>query len=57
MPGGKYYFTKNLTTIFAFIVGKGFDPESTGFKILGAHTDSPCLRLAPISKLENQNVH
>lgn len=48
---GKYFFTRNNSTIVAFNVGQKFDVNNTGFKIIGCHTDSPCLRLAPNSKL------
>lgn len=56
-PSGKYFFTRNNTTLFAFTVGGKFDPNNTGFKIIGAHSDSPCLRLTPISKLTANNFH
>ena len=52
--GGKYFLTRNNSSILAFTVGHKFELEKTGFKIIGAHTDSPCLRLAPISKASNQ---
>jgi len=51
-PGEKYFLTRNNTTLAAFIVGKGCAtgyPEN--FRIVGCHTDSPCIRIAPISKL------
>lgn len=38
-------------------MGKNFDINNTGFKIIGAHTDSPCLRLAPVSKLTSNDFH
>jgi len=31
--------------------------NSVGFKIVGAHTDSPCLRLAPVSKMTSSDFH
>lgn len=45
--GGRYVLTRGGSDIFAFVVGKTFDAEKHGFAIVGAHTDSPCLRLRP----------
>lgn len=53
-PGGKYYFTKNKSSLVAFSIGNKFDPSSAGvgggFKIIGCHTDSPNLKVKPYSK-------
>ena len=50
-PGESYYFSRNGTTICAFTVGKGCaDGGPNLFKVVGCHTDSPVIRLAPISK-------
>lgn len=50
--GGKYYTTRNQTSIVAFAIGKAYDASSCGFNISAAHTDSPCLRIKPVSKVE-----
>ncbi|MDV4150694.1 M18 family aminopeptidase [Clostridium sp. AL.422] len=41
---GKYYVIKNDSALIAFIVGNG-DVEEDGFKLIGAHTDSPGFRI------------
>lgn len=44
--GGRYFVVKNRSCVIAFTVGKGSLAEN-GFRIIGAHTDSPCLKIKP----------
>jgi len=50
--GGKYFVTRNGSSIVAFVVGKKFDPSRCGMAMIAAHTDSPCLRVRPNSNME-----
>lgn len=43
---GKYYTIKNNSAIIGFVIGKG-EIEENGFKLIGAHTDSPGFRIKP----------
>lgn len=43
---GKYYTVKNDSAIIAFVVGNG-DIVEDGFRLIGAHTDTPGFRIKP----------
>lgn len=49
--GGRYFVTHQGTSIGAFAVGGAFDADAGGVMIAAAHTDSPCLKLRPCSKV------
>ncbi|MCB1643941.1 MAG: M18 family aminopeptidase [Pseudomonadales bacterium] len=51
-PGG-YYVTRNDSSLIAFIVGKK-SPVETGIRMVGAHTDSPCLKVKPNPELRTR---
>ncbi|MDE5960558.1 MAG: M18 family aminopeptidase, partial [Duncaniella sp.] len=48
-PGGKYYITKNSSAVFAFVVST--EGPASGFRIISAHSDSPCLRVKPKAEM------
>ena len=45
-PGGRYFLRRGGAAILAFVVGTEA-PSTAGFRLVGAHTDSPCFRVKP----------
>jgi len=50
---GKYVVTRNDSSIIAFNLS-GTDLTETGFRMAGAHTDSPCLKVKPNAEVIKQ---
>jgi aspartyl aminopeptidase len=48
--GKSYYVIRNGSSLVAFTYGKQ-SPLENGFRIVGAHTDSPCLKVKPNPEL------
>ncbi|SCU79792.1 LADA_0B03180g1_1 [Lachancea dasiensis] len=51
--GRGYFVTRNDSAIVAFVLGEDYDGGNP-FAIIGAHTDSPVLKIKPISKRSNE---
>lgn len=46
LAAGKYYVTRNDSSIIAFVLTDA-DLAENGLSLVGAHTDSPCLKIKP----------
>lgn len=55
-PGGRYFFTRNMSSLVAFAIGEKYGVGS-GFHVIAAHTDSPCLKLKPKSASSKSCYH
>ena len=54
IAGGRYYVIRDSSSIIAFVMGKQ-PAVDTGIRLVGAHTDSPCLKIKPNPELSKQN--
>lgn len=45
-PGKSYFVTRNGSSLIAFRTGT-LNPVESGIRLVGAHTDSPCLKIKP----------
>ncbi|MCI5163481.1 MAG: M18 family aminopeptidase, partial [Candidatus Electrothrix sp. AX5] len=51
LPPGKYFVLRNDSSLIGFIWQEG----ATSLEMIGAHTDSPCLKVKPKPVLKNWN--
>ncbi|GIX30504.1 MAG: putative M18 family aminopeptidase 2 [Porticoccaceae bacterium] len=49
-PGARHYVVRNGSSLVAFVVGRRA-PAEGGLRLVGAHTDSPCLVVKPNPEL------
>ena len=55
LAGGRYYAVRDDSSIIVFVAGAK-DLTETGYKIIGAHTDSPGLRIKPNPLLNSDKL-
>ena len=53
--GGRYYVLRNQSSLIAFSLGQPGALEN-GLRMIGAHTDSPCLRVKPQPELSRHGL-
>ena len=49
--GGRYFVTRNDSSIIAFTCPR-LDFHNSGWRMIGGHTDSPCLKLKPNAQVD-----
>lgn len=55
-PDGRYYVTRNGSSLIAFTTGD-LNLAESGLRMVGAHTDSPCLKVKPTPEIEAHGYH
>lgn len=55
LSAGRYYVTRNDSSIVAFVLADS-DLAETGMNMVGAHTDSPCLKVKPKPEKVQQSL-
>lgn len=53
--GGRYFVTRNDSSLIAFTMGAP-GALKNGIRMIGAHTDSPCLRVKPQPEMNQQGL-
>lgn len=53
-PGGRYFITRNLSSIIAFCIP---EKETNSFHIMATHSDSPCFKIKENPELSSANMY
>jgi aspartyl aminopeptidase len=51
VPGGRYFFTRGGSSLVAFSLPAEDTAPPPSFTVIGAHTDSPCFKVKPVSNI------
>ncbi|WP_191603012.1 M18 family aminopeptidase [Marinomonas algicola] len=54
--GGNYFVTRNASSVIAFTAPE-LNFHTTGWRMVGGHTDSPCLKLKPNAHVVRSGYH
>ncbi|TYL48232.1 M18 family aminopeptidase [Marinomonas sp. IMCC 4694] len=54
--GGRYFVTRNDSSLIAFTTPQ-LTFDQSGWRMMGAHTDSPCLKLKPNAQVDRFGFH
>ena len=55
--GGRYFTTRNDSSIVAWVMPANRSLNESGIRMVGAHTDSPCLKVKPLPELHRQGYN
>lgn len=54
--GERYFLTRNGSSLIAFVMGEQ-DMAADGLRMVGAHTDSPCLKVKPLADVKRHGYY
>lgn len=55
--GGRYFTIRNGSSIVAWVMPQNRELVESGIRMVGAHTDSPCLKVKPQPELHKHGYH
>lgn len=53
--GGRYYVTRNSSSIIGFSICEKYRNATNGFRVVASHSDSPCYKIKPKGELSDSS--